>query len=89
MTVKTTLSFTDRHHDFLAQKVGEGVFATTSSAVAAAVENMIQDERDRKAAFAAFADEIRTRMETPIDQFISMEEAFRPAREYLATLDDA
>lgn len=88
MTVKTTLSFTDRHHDFLAQKVGEGVFATTSSAVAAAVENMIQDERDREAAFAAFADEIRTRMETPIDQFISMEEAFRPAREYLATLDD-
>ena len=88
MTVKTTLSFTDRHHDFLAQKVGEGVFATTSSAVAAAVENMIQDERDREAAFAAFADEIRTRMETPIDQFVSMEEAFRPAREYLATLDD-
>ena len=88
MTVKTTLSFTDRHHEYLAQKVGEGIFATTSSAVAAAIENLIQDEREREAAFAAFADEIRLRLETPIDQYISMEEAFRPAREYLAKLDD-
>jgi hypothetical protein len=28
MTVKTTLSFTDRHHHFLMEKVGQGVFAT-------------------------------------------------------------
>lgn len=89
MTVKTTLSFTDRHHAFLQRQVGEGVFATTSSAVAAAVENLIQDEREREAAFAAFADEIRSRLETPLDQYISMEEAFRPARDYLAKVDDA
>ena len=89
MTVKTTLSFTDRHHEYLAQKVGEGVFATTSSAVAAAIENLIQEEREREAALAGFADEIRSRLETPLDQYISMEEAFRPAREFLAKLDDA
>ena len=28
MTVKTTLSFTDRHHLFLSEKVSEGVYAT-------------------------------------------------------------
>jgi Arc/MetJ-type ribon-helix-helix transcriptional regulator len=38
MTVKTTLSFTDRHHHFLSEKVGQGVFATQSAAVAAALE---------------------------------------------------
>ena len=34
MTVKTTLSFTDRHHLFLSEKVSEGVYATQSAAVA-------------------------------------------------------
>jgi len=32
MTVKTTLSFTDRHHYCLAEKVGQGIFATQSAA---------------------------------------------------------
>jgi Arc/MetJ-type ribon-helix-helix transcriptional regulator len=41
MTVKTTLSFTDRHHHFLSEKVGQGVFATQSAAVAAALEQMM------------------------------------------------
>ena len=31
MTVKTTLSFTDRHHQFLSEKVGQGVFALTDT----------------------------------------------------------
>jgi hypothetical protein len=43
MTVKTSLSFTDRHHRFLSEKVGQGVFATQSAAVAAAQEQMMQD----------------------------------------------
>ena len=29
MTVKTTLSFTDRHHQYLKDKVGEGIYAST------------------------------------------------------------
>jgi Arc/MetJ-type ribon-helix-helix transcriptional regulator len=43
MTVKTTLSFIDRHHHFLMEKVGQGVFATQSAAVAAALEQMMLD----------------------------------------------
>ncbi len=31
MTVKNTLSFTDRHHYFLSEKVGQGVFSYRSS----------------------------------------------------------
>ena len=50
MTVKTTLSFTDRHHQFLSEKVGQGVFATQSAAVAAALEQMMQDEEERNVA---------------------------------------
>ena len=80
MTVKTTLSFTDRHHRFLSEKVGQGVFATQSAAVAAALEQMMQDEEERNVALKALAQEIRARMETPRDAFIDEEDAFAPAR---------
>ena len=80
MTVKTTLSFTDRHHHFLAEKVGQGVFATQSAAVAAALEQMIQDEEEREVALSALAHEIRARMETPRAEFIDQDDAFAAAR---------
>lgn len=80
MTVKTTLSFTDRHHKFISEKVGQGVFATQSAAVAAALEQMMQDEEERNVALQALAQEIRARMETPRDAFIDAEDAFAVAR---------
>lgn len=80
MTVKTTLSFTDRHHRFLSEKVGQGVFATQSAAVAAALEQMMQDEEERNVALQALAQEIRARMETPREAFIDQEDAFAAAR---------
>lgn len=80
MTVKTTLSFTDRHHQFLSEKVGQGVFATQSAAVAAALEQMMQDDEERGVALSALAQEIRARMETPRDAFIDQDEAFAAAR---------
>lgn len=80
MTVKTTLSFTDRHHRFLSEKVGQGVFATQSAAVAAALEQMMQDEEERNVALSALAQEIRARMETPRDAFIDPDDAFAAAR---------
>ena len=80
MTVKTTLSFTDRHHQFLSEKVGQGVFATQSAAVAAALEQMMQDEEERNVALQALAQEIRARMETPRDAFIDQDGAFAAAR---------
>ena len=80
MTVKTTLSFTGRHHDFLMEKVNEGVFATQSAAVAAAVEQMIQDDREREVALSALAEEIRERMRTARSEYIDDEQAFSAAR---------
>jgi antitoxin ParD1/3/4 len=80
MTVKTTLSFTGRHHRFLLEKVRQGVFATQSAVVAAALEQMMQDEEDRAVALEALAQEIRARMETPRDSFIEQDDAFAPAR---------
>ena len=80
MTVKTTLSFTDRHHQVLSEKVGQGVFATQSAAVAVALEQMMQDEQERDIALSALAQEIRARMETPILEFIDQDDAFGAAR---------
>ena len=80
MTVKTTLSFTDRHHRFLSEKVGQGVFATQSAAVVAALEQMIQDEDEREVALSALAREIRSRMATPRPEFIDHDDAFAAAR---------
>lgn len=80
MTIKTTLSFTDRHHQFLSEKVVQGVFATQSAAVAAALEQMMQDEQERDVALSALALEIRARLETPRAAFIDQDDAFAAAR---------
>ncbi len=80
MTVKTTLSFTDRHHNVLSEKVGQGVFATQSAAVAGALEQMMQDEHERDVALAALTQKIRVRMETPREALIDTDDAFAAAR---------
>ena len=80
MTFKTTLSFTDRHHRFLAEKVDEGVFATQSAAVAAAIEQMMQDEEERGVALSALAQEVRARMQTARSEYVDKEQAFSAAR---------
>ena len=80
MTVKTTLSFTDRHHRFLTDKVGEGVFASQSAAVAAALEQMIRDEEERTIALDAMADEIRARIRTSATEYVDPEGGFAAAR---------
>ena len=80
MTIKTTLSFTDRHHRFLAEKVGEGVFATQSAAVASAIEQMMQDDQEREIALSALAEEIRARMQTVRSEYVDDEQAFSAAR---------
>lgn len=85
MTVKTTLSFTDRHHRFLTEKVGAGAFASQSALVAAALEQMMQDEEEREVALAAYADEIRRRLQAPRDAFLDGDQAFARARARLAS----
>lgn len=80
MAVRTTLSFTERHHGFLLAKVNEGIFATQSAVVAAAVEQMIQDEAEREAALSALAGDIRARVRTPRAEFVDRERAFASSR---------
>lgn len=80
MTVKTTLSFTDRHHHFLSEKVGAGVFATQSAVVAAAIEQMMQDEAEREVALSALGEEIRARMQTSRSEYVDNDRAFSAAR---------
>ncbi|WP_347268878.1 hypothetical protein [Paracoccus sp. (in: a-proteobacteria)] len=84
MTVKTTLSFTDRHHRFLTERVGEGMFASQSAVVAAALEQMIRDEEERDLTLAAMADVIRDRMRTPLEDYVDAEDAFAAARAVIA-----
>ena len=85
MTVKTTLSFTDRHHRYLLEKVGQGVFATRSAAVAAAIEQMMQDETERDGALSPLAEEIRMRMQTPRFEFVDEDHVFSAARAMIRT----
>ena len=74
MTVKTSISFTDRHHEFAKKKVNEGIFTSVSSAVAAAIEMVMQDEEEREIALRAMSDTIKRRMETPRKEWIEMNE---------------
>lgn len=80
MTVKKSVSFTDRHHQYLLEKVGRGMFATQSAVVAAAIEQMMQEEAERNVAISALAEEIRMRMRTPRSEFVDQDHAFSAAR---------
>lgn len=80
MTIKTTLSFTDRHHRLLSEKVREGVFATHSAAVASAIEQMMQDDQEREIARSALTEDIRARMQTERSEYVDDEQAFSTAR---------
>jgi antitoxin ParD1/3/4 len=72
MTVKSTVSFTDRHHEFAYKKVKDGSFASVSSIVANSIEQMMQDEAEREAALEAMKNTIKQRMETPREEWIEM-----------------
>ena len=89
MTVKTTLSFTERHHKFLRDKVGDGVFASQSAAVASALEQMMRDEEERELALQAMAEEIRARLVTPRDDYVARDTAFADARARIAAARNA
>ena len=73
-----------RRERALERKVNEGVYATQSAAVAAAIEQMIQDEAEREVALKALAEEIRTRMHTPRSEFVNQDQAFSAARTTIA-----
>lgn len=74
MTVKTAVSFTERHHQFAKQKVQEGFSASVSGLVAQGIEKLIQDEMEREAVLIGMTDAIRSRMQTPLSEFIKMDE---------------
>ncbi len=74
MTVKTAVSFTDRHHEFARKKVDEGSFASVSSLVAAGIEQVMRDEVEREAALEAMKDTIKRRMETPRSEWVDMKD---------------
>ncbi|MDA9009464.1 hypothetical protein N9K16_05855 [Alphaproteobacteria bacterium] len=73
MTVKTAVSFTDRHHVYAKKKVEEGSFSSVSSVVAAGIEQIMRDEEEREAALGAMADTIRRRMDTPREEWVIMD----------------
>lgn len=74
MTVKTAVSFTERHHRFAKQKVKDGSCASVSSLVAQGIEKLMQEEQEREAVLAGMADAIRARMQTPRSEFIEMDQ---------------
>ena len=73
--------FVDANVLVLSEKVSEGVYATQSAAVAAAIE---QDEAEREVALKALAKEMRARMHTPRSEFVNQDQAFAAARTTIA-----
>jgi len=74
MTVKTAVSFTERHHQFAKQKVQEGSCASVSSLVAQGIEKLMLEEQERDAVLSGMADAIKARMQTPRSEFIEMDD---------------
>lgn len=74
MTIKTAVSFTERHHQFAKQKVQEGSCASVSSLVAQGIEHLMQEEQEREAVLAGMTEAVRARLQTPRSEFIEMDE---------------
>lgn len=74
MTIKTAVSFTERHHKFAKQKVQEGSCASVSSLVAQGIERLMQEEQEREAVLPGMTEAVRTRLQTPRSEFIEMDE---------------
>lgn len=74
MTVKTAVSFTERHHRFEKQKAKEGPCASVSSLIAQGIEKLMQEEEEREAVLAGMAEAVRARMQTSRSEFIEMDE---------------
>lgn len=65
MTVKATVSLTERHHAYARQKAKEGKHGSVSSVVAAGLERLMQDEAEREIALGAMHNAIKERMAAP------------------------
>jgi antitoxin ParD1/3/4 len=76
MTVKSTITLSERHQAFLAQQVAQGAFASESDAVAEAIETMMENAAELDAMVMGMTDEIRRRAQSPPEDFISIEEVF-------------
>ena len=72
MTVKTAVSFTDRHHQYARKKTEEGVYASVSGLVPR-YRAVVQEEEERDAAPASVAEAIRARMQTPKSDSIEVD----------------
>lgn len=84
MTVKSTVSFTDRHHAFAQTKANEGRHGSVSSVVAAGIERLMQDEEERDIALDAMKEAIQTRAETPREAWVEgVDDLFEKARKHL------
>jgi len=70
MTVKSAVSFIDEHHAFARAAVERGEFASVSAVVAAGIQKLRDEERERKAILDAMAEEVRRRAETSDDEFV-------------------
>lgn len=86
MTVKSTVSFTDKHHQYAKNKAQKGESSSVSSVVAAGLELLIQDEQEREAAMQAMSESIKNRLSTPREEWLDgTSDLFAKARKRLST----
>lgn len=89
MTVKSSISFTDRHHQFVREKVDQGASTSVSSLVALGIEKLMQDEAEQQAMLNGLTKTIRQRMETPQSEWVTVDDTdplFDQARARLQSL---
>ena len=80
MTVKTALSFTDRHDRIPSEKFRDRQFAARSAAVANAIKRTMQDEEEREVALSALTGEVRARPRTARSEYVDPAAALSAVR---------
>jgi antitoxin ParD1/3/4 len=74
MTVKISIELDDSQRAFAERMVENGTYPSISSVVQAGIDRMMQNDEPSGDPLAGWEDEIRRRMATPREQFISMKD---------------
>ena len=86
MNESISVLLSDRHLDFIRNRIVSRMYASEDEVIAAAIEVLIEQDSELDAALVLQADEIRRRLETPPEKYMTWDEVSNPVRRAIANL---
>jgi len=86
MSESISVLLSDRHLDFINQRIADRMYASEDEVIAVAIEGLIEQDSELNAALMHHADEIRIRLETAREDYLNWDEVSTPILRAIANL---